>query len=122
MKENLQLSTQMKGKKLIQHVKSSKIFTATANYKRNQNSSEDTDCICIIDWKLNSDLKRPNKRSRPIKLIITNEALSDCKNLEKAKDNLMKILESKKRLLAQEHNEIHPTPITWLINTSELNN
>ena len=47
-------------------------------------ADESNDVILRIDWLLGNDPERQNKRSRLIIIVISKEAVEDCKDFNKA--------------------------------------
>jgi hypothetical protein len=64
---------------------------------------EGNDIILRIDWKLQSDPTRPNKRSRLIRVVIPEEAIEDCPDLHEAGTRFAKIIKDKLRLFKADH-------------------
>ncbi len=82
------------------------------------------DLIFAIDWPLNTDPNRPNKRSRIINLIITYEAIEDCRYFNLAERNLKKFIQDKLSYFnpEHEHSKYMPQPVEeWVVTTSTLN-
>jgi len=53
------------------------------------------DVILRIDWKLGNDPNRPNKRSRLIRVIISEEAIDDCQDFNKAGVRFLEIIKNR---------------------------
>ncbi len=88
------------------------------------NDHQESDAIIKIDWKLENDLDRPNKRSRLIKIIISGEAIEDCQNPVEAGKIFHKIIKEKFSSFDPDHDDsIHtgPPEEVWVISTFDLN-
>jgi len=82
------------------------------------------DIVLRIDWKLGNDLERPNKPSRIIKIVISEQAIEDCHDFSKAGEKFRKIIENKFRGFNPEHNHsqfVSPPVEEWLISTFDIN-
>jgi hypothetical protein len=87
------------------------------------------DTIILATWRLRSDPLRPNKRSRMIRIVISEEAVAD---YARGSDGVR--LASDERFLAWLRRQIgdfdpdheaplgvEPPPVTWAVGTLELN-
>ena len=90
----------------------------------------ESDDICIYaDWKLGNDPKRPNKRSKKIKICISRAAVDDYtdgseQNRKSADEKLRRIVAARIKAFNPDHNvPAHvPVPIEqWTITTEMLN-
>lgn len=90
----------------------------------------ESDDICIyVDWKLNSDPARPNKRSKKIKICISRAAIDDYEdggeqNRKSADQKLGNVVAAQLQVFDPEHSvPAHvPVPIEqWTITTEMLN-
>jgi DNA-directed RNA polymerase subunit M/transcription elongation factor TFIIS len=82
------------------------------------------DLIFAIDWPLNTDQNRPNKRSRIINLIIAYEAIEDCRDFNIAERNLKRFIQEKLIYFnpEHEHSKYMSQPVQeWVVTTSTLN-
>ncbi len=86
--------------------------------------------ICIyVDWKLDNDPARPNKRSKKIKICISGEAVEDYANADNqnqkgADERLLKAVSGQLRAFSPDHNlPAHvPVPIEqWTITSQMIN-
>jgi hypothetical protein len=87
------------------------------------------DVIILISWRLKSDDLRPNKRSRMIRIVIEEEAIEDyaagTDGVRLASD--ARFASWSKRHLDKfdpDHDAplgVEPTPVSWTLNTIELN-
>lgn len=82
------------------------------------------DITIKIDWKLDNDPSRPNRRSRLIRLVISEEAIEDCHDYEEAGHRLKQIVERRYAEFNPDHDnprEKGPPSEEWLITTNDLN-
>jgi hypothetical protein len=88
------------------------------------------DLVILITWRmLNVDSMRPNKRSRMIRLVISEEALDDYASgpdgVRLASDErFIAWLQLKLATFDPHHDAplgVEPTPVTWNLATLELN-
>jgi len=82
------------------------------------------DATLRIDWKLGNDPARPNKRSRIIKVIVSKEAMDDCRDSKTAGLKFRKVIENKLSTFNPDHNTpMHGiTPIEeWIVSTFDIN-
>jgi hypothetical protein len=63
-----------------------------------------------IDWLLNTDPSRPNKRSRLINLSISREATEDCDDFNRAERKLRKLIQEKLSHFNPEHESPRHVP------------
>ena len=78
------------------------------------------DVILRIDWKLGNDPARPNKRSRLIRVIISEEAIADCADFKQAGSRFKKIIEDKLSGFHPDHDTRRcgtPPKEKWIIST-----
>jgi hypothetical protein len=79
--------------------------------------------ILRIDWKLRNDPARPNKRSRLIRVVIPQEAIDDCADLEKAGSRFKKLIEDKLSVFHADHNSPQcgsPPREVWIVSTFDV--
>lgn len=96
--------TNEKFEDLIKCVKSSEIFPTNTIFEK-------CGSYCYeISWCMDND------RNRKIQLLISSEALQDCKNLDKAKNNLKMFLRNRINF-----NLVHNVPERWTVTGSDLN-
>jgi hypothetical protein len=76
-----------------------------------------------VVWKLLNDPNRPNKRSKLLRIIITEEAISDCHDFEAAGEKLKHIIKQKYLAFNPDHNmSRYNTPAEeWTISTFDIN-
>lgn len=76
-----------------------------------------------VSWKLKNDPNRPNKRSKLLRIIIAEEAVSDCRDFEAAGTKLENIIKQKYLTYDPNHNmSVETTPTEeWLISTFDIN-
>jgi hypothetical protein len=87
------------------------------------------DIILLVTWKLNTDPARPSKRSRTIRLVISEEAAEDytagSDGLRLASDSrFLAWLRSRLDAFDPNHEAplgVEPPAVTWAISTLELN-
>ncbi len=80
--------------------------------------------ILRIDWKLRNDPARPNKRSRLIRVVIPQEAIDDCADLEKAGSRFKKLIEDKLSVFHPDHDSPrcgNPPREVWIVSTFDVN-
>lgn len=85
---------------------------------------EGDDLVLRIDWELRNDLDRPHKRSRLIRVVISREAIEDCKDFNVAGKRFRKAIEERLSLFNPEHNRPRyvGSPIEeWRVTTSVIN-
>ncbi len=87
------------------------------------------DIIMLVTWKLNTDPGRPSKRSRMIRLVVSEEAAEDYATgsygLRLASDSrFLAWLRSRLDAFDPNHEAplgVEPAAVTWVISTLELN-
>jgi hypothetical protein len=87
------------------------------------------DTIFLVTWKLNSDPARPNKRSRMIRMVVSEEAAEDyaagSAGLRLASDaRLLAWLRLRLDAFDPNHEAplgVEPPAVTWVISTLDLN-
>lgn len=79
------------------------------------------DYICEINWKLNNDANRPNKRSKTIAVKIPKEVLEDCQNPQKAQKRFMEFIVAEYTKFDPDHNAKPPPIEEWLVTNNFLN-
>ena len=88
------------------------------------------DLVILITWRLlNTDPVRPNKRSRMIRIVISEEALDDyargTDGVRLASDERFIVWLQLKLATFDPHHDaplgVEPTPATWNLATLELN-
>lgn len=87
------------------------------------------DIDIVISWKLNNDKNRPNKRSKTIKIIITEEFFEDYRDntedkQKAAREGFKKYIKTKYENFEPDHDEqkYQPPPMEeWVQLTSDLN-
>jgi len=65
--------------------------------------NEGRDVVLRIDWKLENDPNRPNKRSRLISVVIPEEAINDCTDFKIAGSRFKKIIQDKLSVFNPDH-------------------
>ena len=87
------------------------------------------DMMMLATWKLEKDAFRASKRSRMVRIVITEEALKDyargADDLRVTSDDRFKLW-LRKQLNGFDPNHdsplgVDPPPVTWTLNTFELN-
>ena len=84
----------------------------------------ENDITLRIDWRLKNDPARPNKRSRLIRVIIPQEAIDDCADLEKAGSRFKKLIEDKLSVFRPDHDSLRcgsPPREVWILSTFDIN-
>jgi len=87
-------------------------------------TDEENGFILRINWKLKNDRDRPNKPSRLIRVIISEEAIEDCNNFNKAGSRFREVIENKLSTFNPEHDnprDLGPPIEEWEISTFDLN-
>lgn len=87
-------------------------------------SDEGNDVVLRIDWKLGNDPERPNKRSRLIRVVISEEAIEDCKDFNRAGKRFQKVIEERLSSFNAEHDKPRyaGSPVEeWMISTFDIN-
>jgi hypothetical protein len=87
------------------------------------------DLRLIVDWRLDTDLERPNKRSKSIGISISREAVEDYvessrRRQEAADARLTQYLETRLEQFDPEHStprEVTPPREWWLVSTGMIN-
>ena len=82
------------------------------------------DVVLRIDWKLESDPNRPNKRSRLIRVIIPEEAIDDCTDFKAAGSKFTKIIKDKLSVFDPDHDtpRYGSSPVEeWVVSTLDVN-
>ena len=69
------------------------IFPTNANIRTNYSVHENYEIF--VDWKLNNDPDRPNKRSTIFQIKIPYEVVEDCQDFDQGKTNFRKFVEGK---------------------------
>lgn len=85
---------------------------------------ESNDIAIKIVWKLSNDPERLNKRSRLIKIIISEEAVEDCQDFDEASHKFKDIVLNRYSAFNPDHDnprEVGPPVEEWLISTNDLN-
>jgi hypothetical protein len=85
---------------------------------------EGDDVVLRIDWKLGNDPDRPNKRTRLIRVIISKETITDCKDVKTAGTRIKKIIQDKLSLFNPDHNTrkyARPPIEEWVLSTFDVN-
>ena len=103
------------GKQLIDLVKD--IFPSHAEFN---NRCEDNSFISIIHWKLNNDQNRPNKRSRIIKIKISQESIEDGYYTPQQPYKFQSLIKERYARFVPEHDasrDESPPMEEWLINS-----
>ena len=104
------------------------IFPGQANFYTWYDSSK-LSCLCRISWKLNDDSKRPNKTSKIILLIISQEAIDDYRDStplkqQEAQKFFKNFIQNKYNQFDPNHdvpkNQSPPTE-EWLVTTEHIN-
>src|SRR4030042_6543611 len=67
-------------------------------------SNEGNDVVLRIDWKLGTP-DRPNKRSRLIRVVISEEAIDDCNNLGIAGTKFKEVIKERISSFNPEHDK-----------------
>src|SRR3979490_1568438 len=92
-------------------------------------TSSDSDVIILATWRLSSDALRPNKRSRMLRIAISKEALEDyargSNGTRLASDTRFTAwLQTRLSSFDPNHDAplgVEPPPVTWMLDTLELN-
>ncbi len=92
-------------------------------------ADQDGDLRLVIDWRLGTDPRRTNKRSKSIELRISEEAISDYVNSDEqrrrsADANLTKHLKGKLASFDAEHKappEVVPPRERWIVSSGIIN-
>jgi hypothetical protein len=82
------------------------------------------DVVLRIDWKLEKDPNRPNKRSRLIRVVIPEEAIDDCTDFKITGAKLTKIIKDKLSVFNPDHDIPRygsPPVEQWVISTFDVN-
>ncbi|HME44263.1 MAG TPA: hypothetical protein VKF36_14320 [Syntrophorhabdales bacterium] len=77
------------------------------------------DVVLLIDWKLG-----PKKRSRLIRVIVSKEAITDCRDFKVAGSQFEKIIRDKLSVFNPDHDtpEYGSRPTEeWVVKTSDVN-
>ena len=83
-----------------------------------------SDVVLRIDWKLGNDPARPHKRSRLIRVVISEDAITDCSDHKTAGAKFMKIIQDKLSVFDPDHKtpRCGTRPIEeWVVTTFEVN-
>jgi hypothetical protein len=87
------------------------------------------DMVILFSWRLKNDARRPNKRSRMIRIVISEEAIEDyaagTDGLRLASDaRLVSWLQQELHKFDPDHDAplgVEPPPATWSLSTLKLN-
>lgn len=82
------------------------------------------DVVLRIDWKLGNTPNRPNKRSRLIRVIISEEVIEDCEDFKLAGTKFFKVIQKKMASFDPEHDQPRgaaPPVENWTISTFDIN-
>jgi hypothetical protein len=87
------------------------------------------DMMILATWKLESDAFRASKRSRMVRIVVTEEALKDYSRgedeLRSTSDERFKVwLRKQLSVFDPNHDSplgVEPPPVTWTVSTFELN-
>lgn len=82
------------------------------------------DIVLRIDWKLENDPNRPNKRSRLIRVIIPEEVIDDCKDVKAAGSRIKKIIQDGLSVFNPDHDTDKygsPSIEEWVLSTFDVN-
>jgi hypothetical protein len=87
------------------------------------------DLVIMVTWRLSTDPARPTKRSRMIRIVISEEALDDYRTgsdgVRQASDQRLLTWLQRKLAVFDPHHDApigtEPTPVTWNLATLELN-
>jgi hypothetical protein len=85
---------------------------------------EGNDVVLRIDWKLGNDPERSNKRSHLIRVVISEEAIEDCKEFNIAGIKFKKVIEERLSSFNPEHDKpkYAGSPAEeWTISTFDIN-
>ena len=85
---------------------------------------EADDVVLRIDWKLGNDPERPNKRSRLIRVIISIEAIEDCRDYKLSGDKFYEIIKGRIAFFNPDHDQPRWTRVPiedWVISTADIN-
>jgi len=88
------------------------------------------DLVISVNWKLDNDISRPNKRSRRIEIVVSEEALEDYR--EKSIKKRFTDNEKLKSFVQQQYRQFNPEPGTsryeltpvekWVVTLDVLSN
>ncbi len=114
------------GDDLISNIKD--LFPESSEFESQYNSNKRA-FECTIYWHLNNDEARPQKLSRIILIVISNEALEEFHSRGKGKQKIAqekfeRYIKEKLKLFSPDHNESsrHAPPVEeWLIDNNLLN-
>ena len=82
------------------------------------------DVVLRIDWKLENDPNRPNKRSRLIRVKITEEVIEDCTDSKIAGSRFMEIIRFHLSVFDPDHDTPRHGSLPeekWVISTLDVN-
>jgi hypothetical protein len=82
------------------------------------------DVVLRIDWKLGTDPSRPHKRSRLIRVIISEEAIGACTDFEKAGSRFRNLIENRLSTFHPEHSTPRcgtPPREEWIVASQDVN-
>jgi hypothetical protein len=89
----------------------------------------DDDYLIQVDWNLENEPRRPNKRSKKIQITISSEAIEDYLDKNKKDREVSDV--AMKKLILERYNNVNPdrnangnqsgSVEKWLISTDELN-
>ncbi len=84
----------------------------------------EADVVLRIDWKLGTDPARPHKRSRMIRVIISEEAIGDCTDFKEAGSRFRKLIEDRLSTFHPDHSTPRcgtPPREEWIIASQDVN-
>ncbi len=89
-----------------------------------EKTAGDDDVVLEIDWKLGNDPSRPNKRSRLIRVVISELVITDCRDFKIAGSRFETIIRDRLSVFKADHEtpKYSSSPVEeWVISTFDVN-